>query len=121
MNDDILSKINRLNFEDLIWIIFIFLSVANIYGDKLEKDYLKTNNKKLDKNANIVFEIILIVTFFIYVYFWQRNYKDYKSASKENKNLLMIKLLGSSFLIAGIICLLYFQTKNSGFIGTPAI
>ncbi len=121
MNNEVLSKINRLKLEDLIWIIFIILSVANIYGDKLEKDYLRTNNKKLDEKANLVFEIILIVTFFIYIYFWQRNYNDYKKASIENKKLFMVKLLGSSFLIAGIICLLYFQSKNSGFIGTPAI
>ena len=120
-NKDILNEINRLNLEDLIWVVFIILSAFNIYGDKLEKDYLKTNNQKYEKNANIVFEIVLIITFFIYIYFWQRNYKAYISARKEEKELLIIKLLGSSFLIAGIICLIYFQSKNSGFIGTPAI
>ena len=121
MNSEDINKLKQLNFEDLIWIIFIFLSVANIYGDKLEKDYIKTHDKKIEKNANVIFEIILIVSFFIYLYFFQRNYRDYKKASKEKQKLLTIKLLGSSFFLAGIICLIYFQSKNSGFIGSPAI
>ena len=121
MDNDILNKINRLKFEDLIWIIFIFLSLANIYGDKLERDYLNYHNQKIEDRANLVFEITLIISFFIYLYFFQRNYKDYQKVPDNQKKLYMIKLLGSSFFLAGIICLIYFQSKNSGFIGTPII
>ena len=121
MNRESFEEIKRLNFENLIWIAFVILSLLNIYGDNLEKDYLTTNNKEKEKHANSIFEITLIITFFIYIYFFQRNYKAYHKASLDEKKLYLIKLLGSSFLIAGVICLLYFQTKNSNFIGGPAL
>ena len=116
-----LNEIKRLNLEDFIWIIFIIIGILNIYGDKLLKDFIKTNNQKNLNNANKIFLLILIITFFIYIYFLQRNYKAYKNAKESEKNLYLIKLLGSSFLLAGIICLLYFQLKQSNFIGTPAV
>lgn len=121
INREAQNEINRLNIEDYVWGIFIVISLANIYGDKLEKDYLKTNNKKFENDANVIFETVLLVTFLIYIYFWVRNYKAYAKACANEKRLYIIKLLGSSFLIAGVICLLYFQTKNSNFIGSPAI
>lgn len=121
INSEVQNEINRLNLEDYVWVIFIIISLANIYGDKLEKDYLRTNNKKFEDNANVIFEIVLLVTFLIYIYFWVRNYKAFAKACANEKRLYIIKLLGSSFLIAGVLCLLYFQTKNSNFIGGPAV
>ena len=93
----------------------------NVYGDYKEEEYLKTNNQVFENQSNNIFEITLIITFFIYVYFFIRNYKFYEKASEEDKSLYLIKVLGSSFLIAGIICLIYFQTKQTSFVGSPAI
>lgn len=45
----------------------------------------------------------------------------YGAASDSQKKIYLIKLLGSSFLIAGNICLWYFQNKESSFVGSPAI
>lgn len=115
------KDIKRLNFEDLLWILFAILSLLNVYGDYDEKKFLKSNDKKYKNEANYVFTITLIVTFFIYVYFFLRNYKNYEDASKEEKDLLLIKLLGSAFLIAGVLSLLYFQIHQKNFIGTPAL
>ena len=42
------QEINELNIDKLIWGIFIFFSILNIYGDELEIDYIvsnKFNNK----------------------------------------------------------------------------
>lgn len=120
-NDDTINTINRLKFEDLLWIIFVILSIANIYGDNNEKKFLETNNKAYETKSNQIFEITLTITFFIYVYFFIRNYSAYKKATFQEKELYMVKLLGSSLLIAGIICLLYFQTKQISFVGSPAL
>lgn len=40
-NKNVFEEIKRLNFEDFLWIVFIFLSITNIYGDYNEKEYLK--------------------------------------------------------------------------------
>ena len=34
------DDIKRLNFEDYIWIIFAILAFLNIYGDKLQKEFI---------------------------------------------------------------------------------
>ena len=120
-NNEVVSELNRLNFEDFLYILFAALAIINIYGDHNDKEYLLTNDKRFQMKSNTIFEITLVVTFFIYLYFLHRNYKFYKKASKENKDLFFIKLLGSSFLLAGAICLIYFQFKQRDFIGSPAL
>ena len=115
------NEINRLNFENWLWILFIGLCIMNIYGDEEVKKYIETNDKVYENDSNKIFEITLIITSFIYIYFFVRNYNAYKKVSEDKKELYMIKLLGSSFLLAGIICLLYFQTRQSSFIGSPAL
>ena len=120
-NDKIESDLARLNFEDFLWLIFGILCFINIYGDYNDKEYLKTKNKIFKDNSNQIFTFTLIVTLLIYIYFFIRNYKAYESVSEEKKQLYTVKVLGSSFLIAGVICLLYFQTKQHSFVGGPAL
>lgn len=120
-NNELLNELKRLKFEDFLWIIFAVLCIMNVYGDYFDKEYSITNNKTFQIRSNNIFEITLIVTFFIYLYFLERNYKFYKKASSQNKELYLIKVIGSSFLLAGVICLIYFQTKQSSFIGSPAL
>ena len=121
MKEITFDQIKRLRFEDILWLIFVFLAFINIYGDELQIKFLNTNNKNLEKKANDAFTFTLIVTFFIYIYFFLRNYNAFKNVSAKQKSLLTIKVLGSALLIAGIICLIYFQRKNSTFIGSPSI
>ena len=69
-NENQLREINRLNFEDFIWLIFIILGLMNIFGDYNEKEYLKSNNRMYENYANEIFELTLIITLFIYFYFF---------------------------------------------------
>lgn len=111
-NAEITSELKRLNFEDFLWIIFAILCIANVFGDRYDKEYLVTHNKNYQDESNKIFEITLIITFFIYIYFFVRNYHVYETVSEEQKTLYLIKVLGSSFLLAGVIRLIYFQTKH---------
>lgn len=120
-SNETLNDLKRLHFENFLWIVFGILCFMNVYGDYKEEEYLETDDKEFENQSNHIFEITLIITFFIYIYFFIRNYKAYEKASEEDKFLYSIKVLGSSFLIAGIICLIYFQTKQTSFVGSPAI
>lgn len=120
-NDDIVNEIKRLKFEDLLWIIFIILGIINIYGDHNEVEYLETHNNESKRKANNFFTFTIIITILLYLYFVIRNYNFYKKASLEVKYLYSIKLLGSVLLIAGALCLLYFQINDPNFTGTPAL
>lgn len=119
--NDIFNEINRLKFENFLWIIFIILSIANIAGDNNDIEFLRTNDKTFKDKSNHIFEITLFVTLLIYIYFFIRNYVAYKNAPEQVKRLYSIKLLGSSLLIAGVICLIYFQVKQTSFVGSPAL
>ena len=115
------EEINRLEFENILWLIFAIVCLLNIVGDYEEEMYIKNNDYKYKNKANKVFELTLSVTFLIYVYFAIRNYNALNKASDEMKSLYEIKLLGSIFLIAGVVCLLYFQFNQKNFIGSPAL
>jgi hypothetical protein len=39
------SQINRLNFEDILIIIFIILGLINLYANNENKEYIKTKKK----------------------------------------------------------------------------
>lgn len=114
------TTLKRLNFEDGLLVVFILVSVLNIFGNQNDKEYIVTGNQQYSNNANTIFEITLIITLFIYIYYFQRNYKAYQRAPIEEKETFMIKAIGSALLIAGIICLIYFQSKRLNFVGSPA-
>ena len=122
MNDnEITDEIQRLHFENFLWILFAVLSILNVVGDYDEEKYLENNNNEFRRKSNSIFEFTLIITLIIYVYFFLRNFDALEKASEEEKRLFAIKLLGSSFLIAGIVCLIFFQSKQTSFIGSPAL
>ena len=115
------DDIKRLDFEDYIWFIFAILAFFNIFGDNLQKKFLRSNDKYYENKANEVYIFVTVVILIIYIYFFYRNYKAFKKVKQEDKGMYLIKLIGSALLIGGIICLLYFQYNQSDFIGTPAI
>lgn len=110
MNDNF-DGIKRLNFENIINLIFIIVSIINICGNELEKKYLIYNDIKYEEGANNLYLIGLILVFLIYIYFFNRNYTMYNN--KENPtNTDLIKVIGSFLYIIGVLCLLYFQINN---------
>lgn len=116
-----LNELKRLNFEDYLWILVASLAFVNILGNLNEKDFVKTNNPRSKFNANKAFEFTLLVSLIIYIYFFYRNYAAYQRAKGKDKDLFLIKILGSSLFIAATLCLIYFQFNDPSFIGSPAI
>lgn len=105
-NEDL---IQRLSFENYIWITFIIVSIIDIYGDELIKKSVYENDKNLESKAQSLFLGVSLISILVYIYFFYRNYTDYKnSCSKCNQ----IRLLGSSLILVGTFCLLYFQLYN---------
>lgn len=121
MREDVTKEISRLNFEDFLWCVFIILSFLNILGDYDDKEYLRKHCNSYKMEANHIFTFTLIITLFIYLYFFVRNIKKYQAVSDNQKDLYFVKVFGSLLLIVGIICLLYFQENESSFIGSPSI
>lgn len=109
--NEIESELSRLQFEDYLWLFYGSIIIANIFGNYYEKEYLKTHNKAYDIKSNTIFETILILTFFIYIYLFLRNYNNYQKASPNEKNIYLIRTFGAIFLIIGILCFIYYQDE----------
>lgn len=121
MNEEQTKEIKRLNFEDILWCIFIILSILNIVSNKLQKEYVISNNEFYEDKANNISIKVLIILIFIYLYFFLRNYNMFKNKDKPTDTDL-IKVIGSLFFVFGAICLLYFQiNSNDNFIGGPSL
>lgn len=119
MNID--SEVSRLHFENFLWFVFIVLSCLNIIGDLNDEIFLKENNLYYKKQSNLIFTFTIMVTLFIYLYYFIRNYKAYELSTDDQKQMYFIKLLGSSFFVLGVFCLLYFQINQKSFLGSPVI
>lgn len=107
--NEIESELSRLRFEDYLWIFYGSIIIANIFGNYYEKEYLKKNDREDKIKYNTIFEIILILTFFIYIYLFLRNYNKYQKAPNNEKEVYLVRVFGAAFLIIGILCFIYYQ------------
>lgn len=117
MNNDKINLVKRLDFENIIWICFIIISFSNIYGSKLIKKSILYNDKQAENKANKLFLKLTLLSLIIYIYFFKRNYNDYKKTSTKN---FEIRLIGSSLILLGTLCFLYFQLNNPNDEETPS-
>ena len=113
-NDDL---VKRLNFENFIWIIFIVVSVIDIYGDELIKKGVKENNKEAQRKAENLFLGVALISILVYIYFFYRNYIDYKNHCNKYYE---VRLFGSALILIGTLCLIYFLLYNSTDIELPS-
>lgn len=105
------KELKRLNFEDLLWLIFIILSISNIISNNNQKKYIITNNQHYEEEANKISISVFTILLLIYLYFFIRNYNMYNNKDNPTKEDF-IKVTGSLFFIIGTICLLYFQVHS---------
>ena len=110
MNNNISAKINALNIDDLVWYIYIFISVAALYSNELEKQYAATKDKRKLTEFHSINLVVLTIAFIIYIYFLIVAYKRYN----DNKNASTFTGIVSSilFLIGGG-ALLYLELKST--------
>ena len=66
--------VKRLSFENLIWIVFIIVSVIDIYGDELLKKSITDNNKELSSRAENLFIFVSLIIVLIHINFYINPY-----------------------------------------------
>lgn len=105
------NLIRRLSFENLIWVVYLLIAIANIYGDELIKKAIRENDSESSTRARNIFVIILVITLFINSYFFLRNYSDLKK--DPNNESLQIRFIGSGLILLATLCFIYSQTLNA--------
>lgn len=110
MVNDVLIKLKRLDENDFIWLVYIFIILANLYSDNIAKKDLINSSNVNDNKVNNINLITLVIAFLIYLFFVFRNYKDleeYKNKLNcKTLKLAEIRLVGSIlFLVGGAIAI----------------
>lgn len=111
-------KLQRLNTEDFIWVIYFFIALFAIISDVYERKFLINQDYKSQKIYKTINITIFIVALFIYVYFVLINYEDIKElktnvTKKEVLNQHLSLIAALLFLIAGAINLYIELTGNA--------
>ena len=75
------EKLQQLKNEDLIWIIYIFISISAIFSNKYEKESLVFKSKESYKKYKTINVCIFTIALFIYLYFLELTIKN----SEDNR------------------------------------
>ena len=121
MNNKTEEAIKQIRTEEILSATFIVLGILSIYGDEIQKKYITTNDYEYEKKDTNIFRLVLLITFILYIVFLYRSYKSYENAPIKEKEIFKVKLLGSCFFLAGIICTIYFQLSRQNTLGAPEI
>ena len=118
-----MDNVKNFEIQEIIWYIFIFLAILNIYADDLMINFIKNNDLFKRYNAKKIFLFIIIVIFFIYLYFIIRDYKQLKYAKDNNIDLTnyIVRLIGSILLISAVLCGLFVQLNDQNESGTQIV
>ena len=107
MNND---RLKELQIDEIIWIIFITVSITNIIGDEFEKNYCQTKNQNsLNKSKNI-FTLTLFISLIIYSYILYTRYQKLKN--NPYNNLTKQRLFASILVVVASFINLSCQLKD---------
>ena len=104
------EKLKELSIENMIWIIYIFISIFAIISNYFEQKYYNFHIFSDRKKQRYINLAIFTVAIIIYLYFLYNNIKHIK-----DNNYSFLSIFASTlFLIGGIIILYveYISTKN---------
>ncbi len=110
MSSRILEKLKGLKISDIIFIIFIIISISGIYANHLERKELKGIDSKGKEKAKSIRIVLLIVGLLIYIYFLQDKIRNKDDEVSEFINNLDI--LASILFVLGGILFIYVEYKG---------
>lgn len=114
---NIFNRLQRLNSENKIWIIYFFIAAFAILANNYEKDFLIKKNKKSYQIEKTMHIVIFLVAFFIYLYFVLLITNDLNNMEKnfnntKYRNTFLQLIAALLFLIGGAIYLIQEVSTN---------
>ena len=102
--DKVTKTLHELDIEDLIWVIYIFISGLAIYSNHLERIYVTKHDVLVKKKYKTINISILSIGFFIYLYFLILAYQ--KRKEKNDRTTLKDIFIKDANLIASILLII---------------
>ena len=114
---NIFNKLQRLNSENKIWIIYFFIAAFAILANNYEKDFLTNKNLKSYQIEKTMHIVIFLVAFFIYLYFVLVITKDLTNMEKnfnntKYRNTFLQLIAALLFLVGGAVYLVLEVTTS---------
>lgn len=101
MTDESLKRLKALNIGEIIFIIFIVISVSGIIANEYEKGYILKKNTNGKKIAHYIRLAVLVVALLVYIYFLKTRVEKVITAKTFLNNLDVLATI--LFVIGGII------------------
>ena len=102
MNQDITKRLQQINTENRVWIIYLFIIGFSFYSNYLEKDYFLNNNQKSKEIYRIINISIFMTITLVYLYF---EIEAIESLLEKDKNAKRKKYDTLSFMASTMILL----------------
>ena len=107
MNNNLNKRLNQIENENKIWLIYIIIIAFSYYANYLEKNYFITNNNNYKETYQKINTLIFTTLIIVYAYFEKDAIESYK-----NKNATLILIASTAILISGFIFLYIIITDN---------
>ena len=126
MNNNIIETLKRINIEDYIWIIYLFLVGYNLYSNYLEKKFLISKDKYLYNKFHSINTTVSFIALIIFIYFLIIAYEDLNklniNSKEDEKKFKTLKKIDSLLFVIGKAISLYVVAKSPDLDNeTPAI
>lgn len=106
------NEIEELKIDEVIWIIFIFLSILNIIGDECKKEYcLNKNNINNDEIAKNIFTFTIFISSVVYIYISYKKYQRLKFSYQNKKNITITKKRFLASILVVIASIIYLSCQ----------
>ncbi len=116
MNQNIQKRMNQIQIENNIWIIYLFIIGFSFYANYLEKDYFLTNNQNSKETYRKINTSIFTVLIIVYAYFEKdaiESFQDKKKSTTQQKYDTLILIASTAILISGFIFLYIILEDNN--------
>ena len=106
--EELERKLEQLDTEDFIWIIYIGIIFMSWFANHLERDYFINNNLESKEKYRKIMIFIFSILVVVYLYFLKDSFKDVKNlkptASNKTKSLISLSFIASLLIaISGVL------------------
>ena len=103
------NRLEKINIENHIWILYLLIIFLSFYSNSLEKDYFLTSNEKSKDLYRKINAFIFIILLFVYGYFEKDSINSLKNhdKSEKQKKLDTLSFIATSAVFISDILFLY--------------
>lgn len=107
--NEINAKLEELNIEEIIWIIYIGIIILSYYSNNLERNFFLYNNILSKEKYHQIIIFIFLILVIIYFYFLKKSLDNIASLqpTDSSKKIILTKLSAIGSLLIAISGLIY--------------